>query len=55
MGLGFRYVRDKVGFIGIGFFRESIFLILSDKVRYSVFWEKEETRFRWCNFWMIVI
>lgn len=47
-------MRDKVGFTGIGFPRESTSLTPSDKVRYSALWEKEETRLRWCNFWMIV-
>lgn len=33
VGQGFKHVKDKVGFTGIGFPRESAFLTRNDKVR----------------------
>ena len=48
-GQGFRHGRDKAGFPGVGFPRESTSLAPSDKV-----WEQEVLWLRWCNFWMIV-
>lgn len=49
---GFRHGRDKVGFPGIGFPRESTSSALSDKVSSGV-WELEELRLRCYIFWMI--
>lgn len=51
-GQGFRHGRDKVGFPGIGFPRESTSSTPSDKVSSGV-WELEELLLRCSIFWMI--